>query len=29
MTTLFVADLGSLGLFDRILSHREQLNEHS
>ena len=29
MTTLFVADLGSLGPFDRILSHREQLNEHS
>ena len=29
MTTLCVADLGSLEPFDRILSHREQLNEHS
>ena len=29
MTTLCVADLVSRGPFDRILSHREQLNEHS
>ena len=29
VTTLCVADLGSLGPFDRILSHRKQLNEHS